>query len=243
MMKNFRLSAGPRRAALILSALTLSLVLASVAYATVREVGATSLFSAPVCDNNNCQVLTRTTAIQLKVGNRSNVSRVPHDGSAVAYTVHLPAVDNKRYTYFATTYGGAPTIRIAVLRRVPRKGMTKYRYQLVSQSPRLNVKRYLGGTPTFALPAPLGVKKGDVIGLTTDTWMPGFVVRPEDATSTWRASRPKGKCSRVGDDITNLATPRMHSTVDQIRRYECGYVGGRVLYHTTIVDTPPKTNK
>jgi hypothetical protein len=231
-----------RRGFVVSAVLALTLAFAAAAYGTVREVGATSLFTAPTCENDSCQVLTRTTAFQLKVGNRSNVSRVPRNGSVVAYTLYLPPVVSKFYTYFSTTFGGAPTARVSVLRRTPRKGVTKYRYTLVAQSKKLNVKSYLGGTPTFALPAPLPVKKGDVIALTTDSWIPNFVVRTEDATSTWRASRPKDKCARVGTDITNLTTPRMHETINQIRQYNCGYTGARLLYHATIVDTPPKTN-
>ncbi|MGH2959365.1 MAG: hypothetical protein ACRDKE_07150, partial [Solirubrobacterales bacterium] len=200
------------------------------------------LFSAPTCQDDACQVWTRSTVFQLKVGNKSNVSRVPRDGQVVAYTLYLPPVVSKFYTYFSTTYGGAPTTRVSILRRTPRKGVTKYRYTLVAQSDKINVKRYLGGAPTFALPKPLAVKKGDVIALTTDSWVPAFVVRPEDSTSTWRSSRPKGKCSRVGTDITNLTTPRMHSVLNQIKQYNCGYVGGRLLYHATVIDTPTKTN-
>jgi hypothetical protein len=238
MMKRIRI----RPAALTVAVTVTTLALAATAHAAVREVGATNLFTAPTCQDKSCQVLTRTTAFQLKVGNRANVSRVPNDGQVVAYTVYLPAVIDKYYKYFRDTYSGAPTTRISILRRTPRKGMTKYRYTLVAQSDKLFVRRYLGGAPTFALPKPLPVKKGDVIALTTDTWMPGFVLRAEDATSTWRASRPKGKCSSVGNDITNLQTPRMHETINQIRRYECGLVGGRLLYHATVVDTPKPTN-
>ncbi|MFT4048805.1 MAG: hypothetical protein QM648_03105 [Solirubrobacterales bacterium] len=242
MMLNFIRTAGLRRGSVVAGVLALTLILASVAYATVREVGATSIFTAPACSDNNCQVLTRVTAFQLKVGNRSNVSKVPRDGNIVAYSLYLPSVVSKFYTYFSTTYDGAPTIRISVLRRAPRKGVTKYRYKLVSQSKKINVKHYLGGAPTFTLPAPMPVKKGDVIALTTDTWTPGFVVRTEDAASTWRASRPTGKCTRKGDDITNLTTPRMHETIDQIKQYNCGFTGGRLLYHATVVDTPKKTS-
>jgi hypothetical protein len=242
MMKNFHKAAGMRRGFIVSAVLALTLAFAAVAYGTVREVGALTLFTAPTCQDNNCQVLTRTTAFQLKVGNKSNVSRVPRDGQVVAYTLYLPPVVSKFYTYFSTTFGGAPTARVSVLRRSPRKGVTKYRYSLVAQSDKLNVKHYLGGTPTFALPKPLPVKKGDVIALTTDSWIPNFVVRAEDATSTWRASRPKDKCARVGTDITNLTTPRMHEVLNQIKQYNCGYTGARLLYHATIVDTPTKTN-
>lgn len=211
--------------------------------AAVREVGATSLFTAPPCDNaQTCQVITRVTAFQLKVGNRNNVSRIPRDGKVMAFTVSLPRVIAKFYASFNETYGGAPTARIAVLRHAPRKGTTKYRYKLVGQGPRINLKNYLGGVPSFVLPKPISARKGDMIALTTDTWMPGFVVRAEDATSTWRASRPSGKCTANGTDLTNLVTRRMHEKVGEIRRYNCGFVGARVLYHATVVDTPKKTS-
>jgi hypothetical protein len=224
--------------------LTAALTLAVPAKGAVREVGATSMFTAPACDNElTCQVLTRMTVFQLKAGNRSNVSRVPHHGRLVAFTVNLPQVIAKFYADFNATYSGAPTVRIAVLRRAPRKGVTKYRYKLVAQGPRMNVKNYLGSTPSFVLAKPLSVKKGDLIALTTDTWMPGFVVRPEDSASTWRSSRPKGKCTAKGKDKTNLITPQMHEKIDQIRQYNCGFVGARVLYHATVVDRPVTTSK
>jgi hypothetical protein len=242
MMKNFSKAAGLRRGFVVSVVLALTLVVTAAASATVREVGATTLFSAPTCENLNCQVLTRSTSFQLKVGNASNVSRVPRDGQVVAYTLYLPAVVAKYYTYFSATYGGPPTARVSILRRIPRKGVTKYRYSLIAQSDKLNVKHYLGGTPTFALPKPLPVKKGDVVALTADSWLPSFVIRTEDTTSTWRNSRPKGKCSRVKDDITNLITPRMHEVVNQIKQYNCAFVGARLLYHATVVDTPAKTS-
>lgn len=242
MMKNFHRAAGLRRGLVVSAVLALTLAVTAVAYGTVREVGALTLFTAPTCQDTNCQVLTRTSVFQLKVGNKSNVSRVPRDGQVVAYTLYLPPVVAKYYTYFATTFSGAPTARISILRRTPRKGVTKYRYTLVGQSEKLNVKHYLGGTPTFALPKPLAVKRGDMIALTTDSWIPNFVLRNEDLTSTWRSSRPKGKCSREGTDITNLTAPTMHETVNQIKQYNCGFTGARVLYHATVVDTPTKTN-
>ncbi|MBJ7354551.1 MAG: hypothetical protein JHC98_06965 [Thermoleophilaceae bacterium] len=242
MMKNSHRATGMRRGFVVSAVLALTLALAAAAHGTVREVGAQTLFTAPTCENNTCQVLTRTTVFQLKVGNRANVSRVPRDGNVVAYTLYLPSVVSKFYTYFSTTFNGAPTARVSILRRTPRKGVTKYRYTLVGQSEKLNVKRYLGGAPTFALAKPLPVKRGDVIALTTDSWIPNFILRNEDLTSTWRSSRPKGKCSREGTDITNLTAPTMHETINQIKQYNCGFTGARVLYHATVVDTPTKTN-
>lgn len=226
------------------AAATCLLALSSPADAAVREVGATSNFTAPPCNNAaTCQVLTRTTVFQLRVGNRANVSRVPYTGKLMAFTLHLPRVIAKFYKTFSETYGGAPSARIAVLRHAPKKGQTKYRYKLIARGARVNLKNYLAGTPSFVLAKPLAVRKGDMIGLTTDTWMPGFVVREEDATSTWRASRPTGKCTAKGNDLTNLVTKRMQNKLGEIRRYQCGYVGARVLYHATIVDNPVETTK
>ncbi len=236
-----------RRGRLLLSAagvLAVVAVGAGLATATVRETGETSNFTAPACDNAaTCQVLTRVSVFQLKVGKRANVSRVAASGKLMAFTVHLPRVRADFYKSFNDTYSGQPTARVSVLRRKPQKGKSKYNYKLIAQSPRTNVKNYLGSTPTFVLAKPLSVRKGDLIGLTTDTWMPGFVVRPEDQSSTWRASRPRGKCAAKGTDLTNLTTARMHKKIGEVRQYNCGFVGARVLYHATVVDTPKMTAK
>lgn len=229
----------------LLLACALALAVPAFAQGKVREVGGPDVAAPPDCvDKATCVVLTRVTAFQLRVGNRANVSRVPHDGKIVAYTMNLPSVKREFYTGFSDTYFGAPTARLAVLRRKLRKGQTKYRYQLVGQSDKIFLRSYLGSSPSFALDQPLSVKKGDLIGLTTDSWMPGFVARPEDANATWRASRPKGKCSKIGtNDFTNFITGRMHEKIGQIKQYNCGYTGARVLYRATVVDKPVKTTK
>ncbi len=238
MMNTFHKRLPARRSFIAAIVAATVLVLSATAFATVREIGDVSNFTAPACQDKTCQVLTRSTAYQQQVGAKKNASRVARPGSLVAYTVYLPKVAKKYYNGYSETYGGAPTMRISVLRAAPRKGVA-YRYSLAAQSKRLNVKSYLGGTPTFVLPAPITVKRGDIIAITTDTWMPGFTVTGQDASSIWRASRPKDHCNSLID----LATERMHEKVGQIRRYTCGYKGARVLYHATVVDTPKKTNK
>lgn len=228
------------RFALALALLAL-LVVSATAWATIREVGATSNFTAPECVSaDSCQPLSKVTVFQLKVGRRSNATRVPRAGKVMALSLFLPRVRADLYANFSKTYGGAPTAKLSVLRRAKKTRTSSYRYTLVAQSERFNLKNYLGGAPAFALKKALDVKRGDQIALTTDTWMPGIVVRNEDATSTWRSSRPKGKCTRKGKSLTNLTTPRMHEVIDQIKRYDCAYTGGRVLYHATVVDTPTK---
>jgi hypothetical protein len=241
MLKISKLT-GARRSASAIVAIAAVFVVAAAAYGAVREVGATSNFSAIPCKDNNCRILTRVTAFQMKVGSTSNVSRVPRDGNLIAYTISLPTVTKKFVTNFNSNYSGEPTARISVIRYAPRKGVTKYRYKLVGQSEPIKLARYLGSTPSFALPTPIPVKKSDIIAITTDSWMPAFsATTAANASDVWRASRPSGKCGPVGDDYTNFKTARMHEKIGQIRQYNCGYKQARVLYHATVVDLPKKT--
>lgn len=234
MMTNFLRPFRGRKLLLLTAALTSAFVLAAVAHAAVREVGDTANFTVPACDGNECQVLTRTTAYQLQLGTRKNPNRVPAPGKVVAFSLYLPTVGKKQYTFFTDTFSGAPTASISILRPKPKRGVA-YRYALVNQSERINLRKYLtGNMASFALAKPLAVKRGDVIAITTDTWMPSFTVVGQSATSSWRASRPKGKCTAKED----LITPRMHKKVDQIKQYGCGYTGARILYHATVIDDP-----
>ena len=235
MMNFFKHASRRRRSLLVGLAATFVLVLAAVGNAAVREVGDTTNFTAPGCIDKNCQVITRVTAYQQQVGARKNPYRIAAPGKVVAFTLYLPEVGKKQYSFYADSYEGAPTARISVLRSKPRRGVP-YRYALVAQSERLNLRNYHNGSPTFALAKPLAVRRGDILALTTDTWMPGFTVTGQDAASVWRASRPRGKCS-------DLSTARMHEKANQIKAYACGYKGARLLYHATVVDDPKRTNK
>jgi hypothetical protein len=222
--------------------LVAALMLTAVAYGAVREVGATADFTSVPCKDKNCLIVTRVTAFQLRVGSGKNVSRVPRDGSLVAYTLNLPSVTKGLITNFNSNYSGEPTARISVLRYAKRKGVTKYRYKLIAQSTPVKLRRYLGSIPSFSLAQPIAVKRNDIIAITTDSWLPAFSVLARDADNTWRASRPTGKCGMKGkNDFSNFQAGRMHETVGQVKQYNCGYKGARILYHATIVDSPPKT--
>lgn len=240
-MVSVKKSLGRRRLGVsVLVTLVVALTCAT-AWGAVRTVGAAKDFTSTPCDDADCRIVTRVTAFQLKVGSKQNVSRVVRDGSLIAYTVNLPKVAKKYIDNFNANYSGDPTLRLSVLRPAPRKGATKYRYKLVGQSEQIKLRRYLGSIPSFALAEPIKVKRNDMIAVTTDSWMPAFSVLERDAESTWRASRPAGKCATKGTDFSNFQTGRMHKKIGQIKLYSCGYKGARVLYHATVVDTPTKT--
>lgn len=240
-MTNFKdIFRARRTTALAVAAVGTCLLLAVAAHATVRELTDGGEFNAPACSDGSCQVMTRSTAYQVKNGTKTNPFRVPRTGSVVALSLYLPKVSNNRptfvYRYFADAFGGAPTAQVSILRSAPRRGV-RHRYKLVAQSERINVKPYLGQSASFALAKPVPVRRGDIVAITTDTWLPAFRVSPQDSSSAWRASRPKGKCD-AGDNAVNYKAPRMHKKIGQIKQYACEYVGSRVLYRATVVDTP-----
>lgn len=236
MMFQIRKFFSRRRFVLLATSLAL-LIFSSVAYGAVREVGATSDFTSTPCVDVNCRIVTRVTAFQMAVGTRKSSSRVQRDGRLIAYTVNLPAVSKKYISNFNANYAGEPTLRLSVLRAAPRT-KARYAYVLVGQSSPVKLRRYLGSVPSFALSEPIAVRRNDLIAITTDSWMPAFSVLERDAGSTWRASRPSGKCGVTKNDFSNFQAARMHEKVGQVRRYNCGYVGARLLYHATVVDTP-----
>jgi hypothetical protein len=232
---------GARRLGVVFAVMLLVLSLSAVAWGAVREVGDTADFTSTPCKDTNCRIVTRVTAFQLKTGTRKNASRIPRDGSVIAFTLNLPTVAKKYISNFDANYSGEASARLSILRAAPRKGATKYRYKLVGQSDPVKLRPYFGSVPSFALDRPIAVKRNDMIAITTDSWMPAFSVLARDAGSTWRASRPNGKCGVTAGDFSNFQTARMHERVGQIKLYECGYKGARLLYRATIVDTPTKT--
>lgn len=211
--------------------------------ATVRTIGSTANFAVPdLTDVAACSVFTRATAFQVKSSAQPGfrqLSRVPANGSLVAWSLALPKVLPTCTTGFNAGYSGGSTGRISVLRRAPVRGRPYHRYKLVAQSPSVKLRPFFGSQPSFALDAPIRVARNDIIAVTTDTWLPAFTARPEDAGSSYRASRPAGKCAmKKSDDYINGKTARMHTVINQIRIYGCAYTGARLHYNATVVDTP-----
>jgi hypothetical protein len=214
-------------------AAVMALALAAPAGAEIYELGDQGDFPAAACPAaNTCQVIDQLSGYQQQIGTKANPFRVTKGGRLVAFTLVVPEVTDKQAKYFNSKFSSGPTVRVSILRPKVRKGY-KYRYVLVSQSDKFALKKYLGTTPTFPLVKSLSVHRGDIVAVTTDTWLPAFSVGL-DSSNVWRASRNAKKC----DDT---ATPAMHQTVGQIKLYSCGYKGARLLYRASIVATPAQT--
>lgn len=210
-----------------------ALALPGVAQGTLSELGLTTEQLAqktptqppPSCPGAPCLAVSRTTGFQVKVGPERSVVTVPRDGSIVAWTITLGNPGKKQIAFFDSNEGGPASAGIAVLR-----GGHKLTFRLLAQSPIVALQPYFGMTAQFALATSIPVKKGNILGLTVPTWAPALALGFGNDVS-WRASRPKAKCS----DTTTQTT---HTATGTVVQYICLYRTARLTYGATLVSTP-----
>ncbi len=189
--------------------------------------------AVPACPEA-CQAIGKVSGFQTRIGTTKNPFMVPYPGRIVAWSIKLSAPNATQMDFFKNFYGGGPEARISVLKPVKKKVKAGIPlYKLKSQSPIEDLTSYLGTTTTFTLQAPLKVNTGQIVALTSKTWIPAFAVNlPED--SVWRASRTGGKCTKAPDIQAGSA----HETIGQDRIYGCQYKTARLLYSATVVRDP-----
>jgi hypothetical protein len=215
-----------------------ALALAPSASARVIELGAGSTTPAvSSCPANPCRAIYQVTGYQGRSGNLKNPFIVGRDGYLVGFTVVLPKLADNQIDSFNARFGGAPEVRLAVLRRGDKR-KTRLNHRLLRQSDVYQVEDYLGSSPTFALKERLRVNKGNIVAITVPTWLPALAA---DLTSGnwWRSSRLKGDC---GSD-TELSPPSQHEELLEVIRYGCTYKRARLLYTATYVPDPSPTVK
>ena len=205
-----------------LAALVAALVTAVPASATIVEVGRTDV--PPACPASPCLAVSRTTGYQIKVADERGSFVVPENGKIVAWTIALGKPTDEQISFFDKGLGGPASARLTILR----PGRTLYS-RVVSQSPIQQLAPYFGQTVQFPLGRALNVKKGYVIALTVPTWAPALTPLLTDHSS-WRASRPKGKCDDTG-------TQTAQSALKKVAQYHCLYKA-RLTYSATLVTRP-----
>jgi len=198
--------------------------------------------ASPACPEA-CQAIGKVTGFQQQIGQKKNPFRVPSSGMLVAWSIKLAAPNQTQMDFFKNFYGGPPEARISVLKPIQKQIKAgKPIYKLKSQSPVEDLTSYLGTTTTFTLQAPLRVKTGQIVALTSKTWVPAFAVNLAK-DSVWRAGRQRGKCTNADDIKAGSA----HETLGQDRLYGCIYKTARLLYSATLVpdpnSKPPKKKK
>ena len=209
-----------------------SLGLAVVARAAVVELGATTDAPPVSCPDHDCTAIARVTGYQvLQRGSRRHPFLVRRSGKVVAFTLQLGRPSESQTERFTARFMRGPTARLGILRPGRRA-----RRRLVAQSEVVDVARYLGSAPTFALRRPLRVAKGDIVALTVPTWLPAFSVNL-GRDHSWRASRPPDQC---GDRY--LFRPAAHQRLRTTKVYGCSYTGARLRYSATFVPDPEPTS-
>jgi hypothetical protein len=212
-----------------------ALVVASIAGGRVAELGTTLGEHTAACPDN-CQAIGQVSGFQIQQGTRKNPYRLRSYGKVVAFSVKLGKPNASQITFFNKLFGGPPQIMLTVLKPyVTQKGQPKQpdKYVLVGTSPLFELQNFFGSTPTFALPRPLTIKPGYVVGITVPTWAPAFAVSLGDDMQ-WRSSRDPKAC----DDVRQDAAQDIRGSA---RTYGCVYKTARLLYTVTYVPDPKPT--
>ena len=108
---------------------------------------------------------------------------------------------------------------------------TQWTWQVVAQSPLVDVQPYLGQVVQFPLTTTIPVVRGETIALTTPTWAPVLSIDLSTSHFAYRQSRSRN-CQNTP------ATTQAQVNVGSSTAYSCDYPGTRVEYSATEVTNP-----
>ena len=222
-----------KRLATVLAGVGVLLALAPSASARVVELGAGVPAAKSNCPANPCEVIGQVTGYQGRSESVKDPFMVTSDGVVVAFTIELAKLEQNQIEFFTNLYGSSSQVRLSILRRGKRK-KTRLDHRLISESRAYQISRYFGSSPTFVLPEPMRVRKGEIVALTIPTWAPAFA-RDLTNANWWRSSRRKGRC----DDVNQRAQFGAEGTV---RVFGCTYRTARLLYTATFVPNNEPTD-
>ena len=207
----------------------------SLAWGKISELGKTLDDNTAACPDN-CQAIGQVSGFQIQQGTRKNPYRLRSYGKVVAFSVKLGKPNASQISFFNKLFGGPPQIMLTVLKPyTPPKGQKAQpnKYTLAGASPLFDVQNYFGSEPTFALPRPLSIKPGYIVGITVPTWIPSFAVNLAN-DQVWRSSRDPKNC----DDVRQDAAQDIRGSA---RTYGCVYKTARLLYTVTYIADPKPT--
>jgi hypothetical protein len=212
------------------------LAVAAIASGRISELGTTLDQNTAACPDT-CQAIGQVSGFQTQQGTRQLPYRLRSNGKVVAFTVKLGKPNASQVQFFNKLFGGPPQIRLTVLQPVVvPKGQPKQpnKYVLVAESPLYTLSNYFGSEPSFALPKPLIIKPGYIVGITVPTWAPAFAVNLGNDMQ-WRSSRDAKSCDNVQQDASQ-------DVIGSSRTYGCVYKTARLLYTVTYVADPLPTS-
>lgn len=195
----------------------------------------------PRTEGTECQITGQVTGYQRSVDGKANLFKAPSNGRIVAWSVDLAKPSKKERKVFGEAaatdeFGESPTAGISVLRK-KRNG----EFRLQRSSPVLEVQSHYGTQPIFTLRQPLHINKGNIVALTTTTWLPAFAFKGQGRDDVWVASRNRQNCevpnSVPADERLDyfFAHTKPHRNVGSERKYQCEYDNARLLYWAYFV--------
>lgn len=205
------------------------------ASAALTELGplGTSTAGCPGFAADDCRVVVaRQTGFQAKVGTAKSFTSSKTSGDVVAWSVSLVSVPAAKVKEVNESYGGAPRAALVVL-----APLGKSRFRVVQKGPLVDLTKYLGTTPTFALPTALPIKSGQVVGITVPTWAPLLQLGLGGDTS-WRSSKP------LKESVAQDYRPQralVGTSTDA--SFAALYQRARLAYSATMVPTPTPAKK
>ena len=207
------------------SALAIPGVALAVVATLTSPADPTAVASCPGTAAVPCTVVSRTTALQVKVGDVRDPMRVRTEGRIVGWEITLSSPSLSQTKYFDTTEEGTARAAIAVIRNEAGLG-----FRLVAESPMIRLEPYFGKTVTFALVSSIPVVAGDQIALDVPTWAPALELRAGERTA-WRASRAATQC-------TNVTTETAQSVPGSVAQYSCIYRTALIDFGAVEISTP-----
>src|SRR5215210_5379076 len=183
--------------------------------------------------DQRCQAMGRVTGFQVSADGQGAVYKLQEAGRIVAWGIDLSRPSKEEQSFFADVLekSGPPSARLSVL-----KAKAHGHFKLVKQSPVVQLKSMLGNKPVYTLTDPLRVRKGQVVALTTPSWVSNLADAGADESDAWRTSRDPGECGTETDDSAAeneddlTARSRPQQKVGTVRAYACKYTGARILY-------------
>jgi hypothetical protein len=224
-----------KRLLLVIAAVAGVVALPAPASARIIELGSVADPVEPGCPEDPCSAAVRVTGLQGRAsGGPKHPYYIRRDGHIVAFTVRLGDPNAEQLEFFTSNFGSPSQVRLSVLRRGDTR-RTRLNYRLLAQSQLFELDRYFGSSPTFVLPEPLRVHRGNWIAITVPTWAPMWV--PELGRSNWwRGSRAKDSCDSLRPQFAL-------SALREVNVFGCTYKGGRLLYTATYVPDPRPTDE
>ncbi len=210
---------------LLLTALAVALALPAVASAKIIEIGDVGSRAAPSCPAAPCEVISRTTAFQTRIGTQRNMFIAPADGRLVAWSITLGTPGKKQQRFFTENLGGASQAGISVL-----KSGDRHYGRVLAATPMQTLTPYFGQTVQFPLTTSLPVKKGSIIALSVPTWAPALALGLA-RDNVWRASRDVDACDDTQTQSAQIG-------VNDRARYKCFYRTARLAYSATLITAP-----